>query len=74
MYFFVSYMHDYVYRFSRENMLLCGMWFDREKPSMTTFIKPIIEQINKLYLQGTVHVLHVVYLQDCIYVQVLRIL
>ena len=40
------------FRFSKRYMILCGIWFDKEKPSMYTLLKPILDQINVLYEQG----------------------
>ena len=34
-------------------MLLAGMWFSRDKPSMNTFLRPIIDDVNELYSKGT---------------------
>jgi hypothetical protein len=39
-------------RFLRKNMLLGGMWYSKEKPTMTTFLKPILDEINMLYRKG----------------------
>jgi hypothetical protein len=41
-------------RFLRKNMLLAGIWYSKVKPTMTTFLKPIIEEINELYTHGNV--------------------
>jgi hypothetical protein len=35
-------------------MLLAGVWYSRDKPTMTTFLKPIIDEINELYVHGNV--------------------
>lgn len=35
-------------------MLLAGVWYSKDKPTMTTFLKPIVEEINSLYTQGKV--------------------
>ena len=34
-------------------MLLGGMWYGKEKPTMTTFMKPMLDEINMLYKKGT---------------------
>lgn len=39
-------------RFNKKYMLLCGVWYGKEKPSMLTFLRPVIEQINHLYNEG----------------------
>ena len=44
--------YNYVFRFLRKNMLLAGVWYSKDKPTMTTFLKPIIEEINELYVHG----------------------
>ena len=33
--------------------LLCGIWYGRDKPSMHTLFKLIVESMNKLYNEGT---------------------
>ena len=37
-----------------KNMLLAGIWYSKDKPTMTTFLKPIIEEINELYTHGNI--------------------
>ena len=39
-------------RFSKKNVLLAGIWFSRDKPTMTTYLAPVIPEINKLTSQG----------------------
>ena len=39
-------------RYSKQNMLLCGLWYDKAKPTMTTFLYPLISSLNNLFLQG----------------------
>ena len=36
-------------RFSRRNIMLAGLWFVKTKPTMTTYIMPLIMSINELY-------------------------
>ena len=33
-------------------MLLGGLWYGKEKPIMTTFLKPLMDSLNSLYRQG----------------------
>ena len=44
----------YISRFLGKNMLLGGMWYSKEKQTMTTFLKPIIDEINTLYKEEIV--------------------
>ena len=44
-------------RFSKKYTLLCGIWFGRDKPVMTTFLKPIVEQLNTHYKEGKLFLL-----------------
>ena len=39
-------------RYSKQNMLLCGPWYDNEKPTMTTFLYPLMSSLNNSFLQG----------------------
>ena len=34
------------------NMILAGLWYDNEEPTMTTFLQPVLESINMLYHEG----------------------
>ena len=36
----------------KTNIILCGLWFSREKPAMHTFFTPILDMINTLYRRG----------------------
>jgi hypothetical protein len=33
-------------------MLLAGLWFDTQKPTMSTFLYPLMMSLNRLYLEG----------------------
>lgn len=33
-------------------MILGGLWFDKEKPTMNLFLKPLVESLNELYHKG----------------------
>ena len=39
-------------RFLKKNMLLVGLWYSREKPTMTTYLKPFVDSINELLEKG----------------------
>ena len=39
-------------RCQKRFMCLAGMWFSRDKPTMNTVLKPIIDEINALYTEG----------------------
>lgn len=44
-------------RYLKQNILLCGQWYSREKPSnlaMHTFLRPLMETLNRLYTEGKV--------------------
>ena len=41
------------YRFNRKNLILAGLWFGRDSPTMTTFLQPLMEEIHKLSSNGT---------------------
>ena len=43
----------YVCRFSIKHVLLCGLWYLKEKPNMHTYLRPLINAINKIYHKGT---------------------
>ena len=33
-------------------MLLGGLWYGSEKPTMTTFLLPLLKSMNELYSKG----------------------
>ena len=39
-------------RFNRKNLVLAGLWFSKEKPTMTTFLEPLIQDLNVLADKG----------------------
>jgi histidinol phosphatase-like enzyme len=39
-------------RFSVKNVLLCGIWYCYDKPNMHTYLKPIIDTLNRLHKDG----------------------
>ncbi|XP_078584067.1 uncharacterized protein LOC144866504 isoform X1 [Branchiostoma floridae x Branchiostoma japonicum] len=41
-------------RFTKKYMILCACWFAPEKPKMTTFLKPTMMALDKIYRQGIV--------------------
>lgn len=38
-------------------MILGGLWYSKDKPTMTTFLRPLIDDLNDLYVNGK-HVSH----------------
>ena len=53
MFHIINYfLYTYTCRFSRSNRLFAGIWFGKGKPHFSTFMKPICESINNLYLEG----------------------
>ena len=40
-------------RFSKSHMLLAGLWHAEEKPTMTSFLRPLVEEISILHNEGT---------------------
>ncbi len=46
-----NYLKYLNFRFLK-NMLLVGIWYSREKPTMTTFLKPFIDSVNSLLENG----------------------
>ena len=42
----------YLYRFLKKNVMLAGMWISKEKPTMSTFLWPILDAVNDLYTNG----------------------
>lgn len=40
-------------RFSKKNIILAGLWFSDSKPTMTTFLEPVIQEINNLSSKGS---------------------
>ena len=58
------------YRFSKDNMILAGLWFAREKPTMTTYMYPLMSELEQLAHRGTriyqcTLTLHYGYLSPC---------
>ena len=33
-------------------MILAGLWYDVDKPTMTTFLQPLLRDINHLFQNG----------------------
>lgn len=40
------------FRFSRKNMILAALWFSEQKPTMSTLLEPLFEEMNELYMNG----------------------
>ncbi|XP_035662855.1 uncharacterized protein LOC118406704 [Branchiostoma floridae] len=41
-------------RYSKKYLLLCGFWCNPGKPIMTTYLRPLVETLNKIYTDGVV--------------------
>ena len=41
-----------ILRFSRQNVLLAGLWYGEQKPPMSIYLKPLIDSVNTLYREG----------------------
>jgi len=39
-------------RFSKQNLLLAGLWYAPEKPSMNMFFYPLVHSLNDLFKDG----------------------
>lgn len=42
------------YRTHRDNMILCGLYFGKKKPTINSFLKPFVEELNFLYSDGII--------------------
>ena len=45
-------VYDIVFRYLRKNIILAGLWFARSKPTMTTFVRPVMDQLSTLSSTG----------------------
>lgn len=45
-------INELPYRLRRENILLCGLWFYKEKPPMDLFLRPFIDELLELQTNG----------------------
>lgn len=48
-FFFIT---DTIFRYSRKHILLGGLWFSKHKPTMATYLMPLIEKFNALLETG----------------------
>ena len=48
----VFYGSNVLNRFSKMYVLLCGLWYDREKPTMITYFRPLMNALNVLLERG----------------------
>ncbi|CAH1232605.1 Hypp476 [Branchiostoma lanceolatum] len=39
-------------RFTKKYLILCGFWLSPSKPNIAVFLKPLMEQLNKIYNEG----------------------
>ncbi|CAH1275028.1 Hypp9343 [Branchiostoma lanceolatum] len=42
----------YSHRFTKKYLILCGFWLSPSKPNIAVFLKPLMEQLNKIYNEG----------------------
>ncbi|KAK3910058.1 Cyclic nucleotide-gated cation channel beta-3 [Frankliniella fusca] len=45
-------VNELPFKFRKENIILCGLWYDYCKPNMNTFLAPFIEELNSLRQVG----------------------
>lgn len=45
-------INELPYTIRKEKMILCGLWYGRDKPNMHLFVKPIIEELSVLHEKG----------------------
>lgn len=45
-------INELPYRLRRENILLCGLWFYKQKPPMDLFLRPFIDELLELQTNG----------------------
>lgn len=38
-----------LYKYSKRNMILAGLWFSEEKPTMMSFLHPLLFEMNDLH-------------------------
>ena len=55
----------YMIRF-KKNLLLAGLWFGRSKPTMSTFLKPLMDHLKTLSSIGTFPIQNLVHV-TCIF-------
>ena len=44
-------------RFKKENIHLFGVWFDSEKPNMTTLLTPLVQMFINAWYSGSFHII-----------------
>ena len=66
-------MYVYMCRFVRDNVLLAGLWFSKDKPPMNLFLSPVIQEINNLYREGMLFSTRDYQLHVCDFVGFLRL-
>ena len=42
----------YTCRFSKKYLILAGIWFSKDKPTMESYMHPLVEKVNELYYDG----------------------
>ena len=46
-------------------MLLAGLWFSKDKPSMHSFLRPIVDEVNDLFTNGMSRSMPTVFQKTC---------
>ena len=54
-------------RFLKKYTLLAGMWLSDVKPTMSLFLRPVIDAINTLYTKGNLRFCIFIGVQTCLY-------
>ena len=39
-------------RISKENRILAGLWYGNNKPDMSLFLRPLVEELTHIYHEG----------------------
>lgn len=42
-------VNELPYNLRRQNVILCGLWFGKEKPDMTSFLTPFVDELTTLH-------------------------
>ena len=44
--------HYILYRFLRQHMLLLGVFYSSDKPTVNMYLRPRIDELNRLFTEG----------------------
>ena len=50
---FLTLLRANVYRVSKENRILTGLWYKSFNPDMLLFLRPVAESLKKLNIEGS---------------------